>query len=150
MRPRAMNATVDSFLADLPTRHREAWKYTDLKAVAAVAEAAGWTEAPEETLSRHPDAPALPGIEADTLLIVDGRPEPSDRIEVSRAGFRLKPGAERPLHLAFVSTATDGEAFAAAPSLTLTADAGQRLSLIESHRSLGAGNALTKIGRAHV
>ncbi len=141
-----MTKEIENFLSDLPTRREEGWKYTDLKAIGAVAEGAGWTSAPAARAQRLSETGPLAEIDADTLVFVDGNPvvsdETSDIISVMPEGIEIAPRPGRPLHLAFVSTAIDGEAFASSPKLSLAAKAGQHYALIESHTAIGTGNTL--------
>lgn len=140
-----MSAIVEQFLADLPTRRREAWKYTDLKGIAAVADATGWSIADVDAApDRRPDtAPVLSELDADLAYIVDGHPLTHAGLEESTDGWRITGGVNRPLHLVFVATANDEESLAAAPAFVIKAEPGSQRTVIESHVTLGRGNSLS-------
>jgi len=89
-------------LLDLPSNREEGWRWSDLSALPALAEAAPTGKVPD----------ALPWIECERggprLLFVDGRfvPEGSDPGEVTVSAARYKPGTQKLADLACAEAKT--------------------------------------------
>lgn len=136
-----MSFRVDTFLTDLPTRRQEAWKYTDLKRVAAIADGLGWRRA-EAALATPVEGPVCE-LDADRCVIVNGALVEGSRLVATEDGFLLVGNGDRPVHLVFVASAADGTAVASDPHITIGVENGRHLDLIESHVTQGVGNTLS-------